>query len=212
MKNFTIASGLIVGGALAISGAPAQAILVYSGLQNISLTKPVVPGSNNIQSIELFTNEFADFGWVYEETFQALIFSIPEFESSLIFKFDYDSPYSLGQLPYFNDEDSLLILGFCDIPNLANCYGWEEGTQFLAYRYENNYGWARISMPGDISDANATTTLVDWAYQTDPNILVPMGEGIPTEEVPVPLPVMGAAAAFAASRRLRRRTQGKSKS
>jgi len=210
LKNVGFAAQALAGGVLLVFSSPAQAIVVYSGLQNITLSRPEIPGSNNFQTdIEFYTGESVDFGWFQDVD----TLSIGIKNTSNSFKFDLDSPYSFGEFPIntssqFGGTD----LRSCTIADFTNCNGWEPGTGFLAYRFadsgNNYYGWAQISVPDDFSDPNAVTTLVDWAYQTSPNVDVFMGEGIPVDHVPAPLPVMGAAAAFAASRRLRRRIKG----
>jgi hypothetical protein len=62
----------------------------------------------------------------------------------------------------------------------------------------------RFTTPSNLN-ADAPLTLVDWAYETDLNTAILAGAGIPS--APAPLPALGAAAALAASRRLRRRVK-----
>jgi hypothetical protein len=69
---------------------------------------------------------------------------------------------------------------------------------------ESIYGWIRFSMPSNL-EAGAPITLIDWAYESEPNTPILAGDGIVS--TPAPLPALGAAAALAASRRLRRRVK-----
>jgi hypothetical protein len=88
--------------------------------------------------------------------------------------------------------------------------GPQLGTTFFAgYRIPDAinpadyyYGWLRLQLPASSFPDNANAlTLVDWAYESVANQQIIAGAGI----VPAPLPALGAAAALAASRRLRRR-------
>jgi len=86
---------------------------------------------------------------------------------------------------------------------------WQLGTTaFAGLRADvpggYNYGWMRFTTPSNLN-ADAPLTLVDWAYETDLNTAILAGAGIPS--APAPLPALGAAAALAASRRLRRRVK-----
>jgi hypothetical protein len=69
---------------------------------------------------------------------------------------------------------------------------------------ESIYGWIRFSMPSNLV-AGAPLTLIDWAYESEPNTPILAGDGVVS--TPAPLPALGAAAALAASRRLRRRVK-----
>ena len=86
---------------------------------------------------------------------------------------------------------------------------WQLGTTaFAGLRADvpggYNYGWMRFTTPSNLN-ADAPLTLVDWAYETDLNTPILAGAGVVPS--PAPLPALGAAAALAASRRLRRRVK-----
>jgi len=86
---------------------------------------------------------------------------------------------------------------------------WQLGsTAFVGLRadigWDSYYGWMRFTTPPNF-DAGAPLTLVDWAYETEADIEILAGDGIAS--TPAPLPALGAAAALAASRRLRRRVK-----
>ena len=104
---------------------------------------------------------------------------------------------------------SFFITGDGSTPDKTGTFitDWQLGTTaFAGLRADvpggYNYGWMRFTTPSNLN-ADAPLTLVDWAYETDLNTAIPAGAGITS--APAPLPVLGAAAALAASRRLRRR-------
>jgi len=84
---------------------------------------------------------------------------------------------------------------------------WQlNSTAFVGVRADSaqgsKYGWIRFTTPPSF-DAGAPLTLVDWAWETELDTPILAGDGIVS--TPAPLPALGAAAALAASRRLRRR-------
>jgi len=86
---------------------------------------------------------------------------------------------------------------------------WQlDSTAFVGVRADSaqgsKYGWMRFTTPPNF-DAGAPLTLVDWAYETELDTPILAGDGIVS--TPAPLPALGAAAALAASRRLRRRVK-----
>ena len=93
---------------------------------------------------------------------------------------------------------------------------WQLGsTAFVGLRADSaqgsNYGWMRFTTPPNFNE-NAPLTLVDWAYESELDTAILAGDGAPEERgnvasTPAPLPALGAAAALAASRRLRRRVK-----
>ena len=62
----------------------------------------------------------------------------------------------------------------------------------------------RFTTPPNFNE-DAPLTLVDWAYESKLDTAILAGDGIVS--TPAPLPALGAAAALAASRRLRRRVK-----
>jgi len=86
---------------------------------------------------------------------------------------------------------------------------WQLGsTAFVGLRADSargsNYGWMRFTTPPNFNE-DAPLTLVDWAYESELDTAILAGDGIVS--TPAPLPALGAAAALAASRRLRRRVK-----
>jgi hypothetical protein len=88
---------------------------------------------------------------------------------------------------------------------------WQlDSTAFVGVRADAGagagyrYGWMRFTTPPNF-DAGAALTLVDWAFETDLNTPIMAGDGV--IPAPAPLPALGAAAALAASRLLRRRVK-----
>jgi hypothetical protein len=203
-------------GVLLLDSAPARALVFYSGLQNIDLLRPASAGQENTQSVELFPGQSIPFGWLYDNSFGGSSLGVgfkAADASGVRVLVDPSSPFAAGAIPaYITAASGEVKLESCAFPDLTTCSeSWSGGEGFAALRQglggDNYlYGWARINMPADFSDPSAVARLVDWGYQSDGSAIA-MGEGIPDpgEPVPGPVPAMGAAAAFAASRRLRRR-------
>ena len=204
-------------GVLLLDSAPARALVFYSGLQNIDLLRPASAGQENTQSVELFPGQSIPFGWLYDGSFGGsnLGVGFKTTDSETYVLIDPPSPFAAGAIPSYTGgqfANGEVKLQDCLYPDLTTCSGgWSGGEGYAAIRQllggDNYlYGWARINMPADFSDPSAVARLIDWGYQSDGSEIA-MGEGIPDpgEPVPGPVPAMGAAAAFAASRRLRRR-------
>jgi hypothetical protein len=88
---------------------------------------------------------------------------------------------------------------------------WQlDSTAFVGVRADAGggsgyrYGWMRFTTPPSLN-AGAALTLVDWAFETELDSAILAGDGVIS--APAPLPALGAAAALAASRRLRRRVK-----
>jgi hypothetical protein len=209
------------GGGLLFSSSPARATIIYSGLSNISLTRPASQGVENTQNVSLYTGTTTRFGWLYDAGFPSKI------QPSLSIGFDLASNTYLENSPNrYNPGDvpsSTSSLGGenklykCDYPGLTNCSSerglWGAGgIGYVSYYQEVGsdrfYGWAQINMPTDFTDPTAQAILLDWAYQDTPNQRLAMGEGARPADVPGPLPLLGAAAAYRASRLLRKKVKG----
>jgi hypothetical protein len=50
------------------------------------------------------------------------------------------------------------------------------------------YGWVRLIWEAGPGGNPASLTVIDWAYETDPNVCLNAGQGIPTAAPPVPEP------------------------
>ena len=203
-------------GLLIAAGSPAQAAIIYSGVKNISYNLPVV-GSPYTSNFGTVTDLGTDFGWTYNGT----ILNAGFINSNTSLEFSYSGKtsngkastlYSPGQSidstgSNYQAQNSFLAFSYDTAAASPTISGnWSLGiTGFGGFREkvgptDYRYGWYRLTTPSAIV-AGVSLTLVDWAFESDLNTPIIAGAGA----VPAPLPALGAAAALAASRRLRRR-------
>jgi hypothetical protein len=202
---------------LLAAGSPVQAAIVYSGVKNISYNLPSVgsPYTSNLGTVgELGVN--TSFGWDYDGhiLLGGFVNATPSLEFSYSGKAGnlknsslYNSGQSVDSSGAYKSNDTFAAFTYdtdAQSPTVAG--NWPLGiTGFGGFRVSSGqadyrYGWYRLTTPPAIV-AGAPLTLVDWAFESDLNTPILAGAGI----VPAPLPALGAAAALAASRRLRRR-------
>jgi hypothetical protein len=191
-----------------------------------------VAGAANI-FIEPVSGATIQFGWAgnTDTSFAALIVSQP---LSVAVGDPIDAGTTKSQLASYSTGESIGATGsyktpdptdpdsntfstfFLHTENVDLITDWQLGsTAFVGLRADSaqgsNYGWMRFTTPPNFNE-DAPLTLVDWAWESDLDTAILAGDGAPEERgnvasTPAPLPALGAAAALAASRRLRRRVK-----
>ena len=235
-QGFRVACSLLSGAGALMAATPSQAAITYSGLKNITVHLPgkdFDPSGDPVEQgaiselIEPITGATINFGWVgnTDNNFAVLAVSQP---LSLAVGDPISQGNSKAQLASYSTGESIGATGSYKTPDptdtdpsASSTFFWHTGktgdlitdwqlgsTAFVGVRADSargsNYGWMRFTTPPNFNE-DAPLTLVDWAYESEPNTPILAGDGIVS--TPAPLPALGAAAALAASRRLRRRVK-----
>jgi hypothetical protein len=203
---------------LILASTPSEAEIIYSGIQNVKHPLPSPLGTTRGLVTDDITGTGLHFGWSFYNSGQPLSAGLASASSNLGIaysgKVGFNGKISLASS--YLPGDTIGPANYKSSPNQAVLFNYNTSTQayeghwalgstaFAGLRADTGhgyrYGWMRISTPSSL-DAGAPLILVDWAYETELDTPINAGEGIPA---PTPVPTIGAPAALAAARRLRR--------
>lgn len=201
-----LAACLLAAGGLAAVSGQAHAGIVYSGLQNLSvsidpLTDPPSPtdGWKNPQvNLEIGGRPFsAGWDYFYDTVKQAVTMGtsyLSAVDADRVFLFDYADNFT--ELFASNDTIGSPDLKFAKLapsgtltsfdseatPPLAGPWLGQTGFAGIALLDEgdnNRFGWVQLTVP-DTFATGSTLTVVDWAYCDIPNTVIQAGstEGV----------------------------------
>jgi len=216
--GFRAACSLLSGAGLMLASTPSEAEIIYSGIQNVKHPLPSPLGTTRGLVTDDITGTGLHFGWSFYNSGQPLSAGLTSASSNLGIaysgKVGFNGKISLASS--YLPGDTIGPANYKSSPNQAVLFNYNTSTQayeghwalgstaFAGLRADTGhgyrYGWMRISTPSSL-DAGAPLILVDWAYETELDTPINAGEGIPA---PTPVPTIGAPAALAAARRLRR--------
>ena len=216
--GFRAACSLLSGAGLMLASTPSEAEIIYSGVKNVKHPLPSPLGTSGGLVTDNITGTGLHFGWSSHNTGQPLSASLASASSNLGIAYSgkaglhgktnlasaYSAGDTIGPANYKSSPNQTVLFNYH--PSTQAIEGhWAPGsTAFAGLRtdtgYGYRYGWMRITTPSSL-DAGEPLILVDWAYETELDTPINAGEGIPA---PTPVPTIGAPAALAAARRLRR--------
>jgi hypothetical protein len=225
-----LACSFLSGTGILLSASSAQAAIIYSGVKNISYPLPANFNQSGGVVFDNVTGEQFAFGWSFYESGnpsvagQPLVASLGSTTSVSGLGFAYSgkagfnqnvglaSSYAFGDsIGAGNYKQSPFPVALFNYNTSTQAYqgNWALGTTaFAGGRFDTGsgyrYGWLRIATPSTLN-VGEPLTLVDWAFETEVGTPILAGAGAVSSPAPAPLPVLGATAAMAASRRLRRR-------
>lgn len=180
MKNLSYSLSL---GALGAAAVPASGAIVYSGMINQTITGAAETQTIyfNLQTQQVSTSDFAgsDFSLQVSPAAPEIQFSVANWSTVTNF-----NAYAKNAPRYTTADSSEDVATwdntFSMLRNTAATgeSDWEDnGAGYLALRIRDTnsdpfiYGWAQLQM-----DTNTTSiTLIDFAYESDPNTHIQMG-------------------------------------
>lgn len=191
----------------ALAGA-AEAVPIYSGLQNTVLsgvgnTLNLDLNSDTVTDISFFSFSFGP-GWFGVQTSQVNGTTIGTF---LFDKALYITRFADGQSIDAGTLQNVAPLGnlFTSEPFTPTAWNSTTPDGYLGFQLSSGeYGWMYVSSV--TNDPNSSITIRDWAYGDVPNAAITAGAGIPTVPEPGTAALMLGAGAALALKRLRRRS------
>ena len=190
-----VLSGFLLTGA--ISTSTVRAAVIYSGEQNLSLNSQI---GGNILSLKIFGGSDDDFEFLYVKDAPPPFPGPPGQLGQLFLKGKnggqtaYDSNNAVAfvtNAPINNsfsyDASFYKNIATYDASTGDFAYG-ASGRVFLGVRKQSgsdfNYGWIRIDVPTDTTNA---LKVIDWAYESTANTPILAGDmGPPPSAVPEP--------------------------
>ena len=213
------ACSLLSGGGLMLASTPSEAEIIYSGIQNVKHPLPSPSSTNGRLVRDDITGTGLHVGWSLDHSGQPLSAGLASASSNLGIAYsgkaeltgriNHASSYlpgeTIGPDNYKSSPNQTVLFNY-NTSTQAYEGHWALGsTAFAGLRADTGhgyrYGWMRITTPSSL-DAGAPLILVDWAYETELDTPINAGEGLPA---PPPGQTIGAPAALAAARRLKRR-------
>ncbi len=193
--NLAWASAAAGGAALAVAPA-AEAVIQYSGPQNISVTSGYIEidvdndGNNDLVLIHYPATTLTTTDDAQTTLTNSIAFLYPLNGASVIysglytFNEDFPIPIANALTPNYNIASSDALAGngsWIKYPNLLgyNNYGQfpGQGNKYLGVRFTNDgteqshYGWVQVNVAAN----NASLTIVDWAWENIPEIPILAG-------------------------------------
>jgi hypothetical protein len=212
------ACSLLSGAGLMLASTPSEAEIIYSGIQNVKYPLSSPSSTNGGLVRDDITGTGLHFGWSLDNSGQPLSADLASASSNLGIAYSGKAELTgrISHASSYLPGDTIGPANYKSSPNQTVLFNYHPSTQayeghwplgstaFAGLRadtgYGYRYGWMRITTPASL-DAGAPLILVDWAYETELDTPIKAGEGIPA---PTPVPTIGAPAALAAARRLRR--------
>jgi hypothetical protein len=190
----------------ALAGA-AEAVPIYSGLQNT-----VLSGVGNTLNLDLngdSTNDISFATFSFGSTFQvnAIEINSTTIGSFIFNKANYTTRFADGSIIGVGTLQSIGINSalFYSQPGLGSAWNSTTPAGYLGFHLSGGeYGWMYISSVSN--SLSSSITIRDWAYEDVPDAAITAGAGIPTVPEPGTAALMLGAGAALALKRLRSRS------